>query len=517
MSSHTSTLTVADLARLRTQAKELLRAAQASSLEARERFHTHHPQFRNSPNRIPKLTDAQLVLAREHGFPSWPRLVVALQSAQMDLGAKADAFVEAAIAGKLAKARALLDDTPELAKFSIYSAAAYGDADALRGFLAREGGLANAAGGPRQRLPLLYAVFSRFFQDAERRPHLLASVKLLIDAGADPNASYREAPFEDFPLSALYGAAGVLHDAELAEMLLDAGANPNDNESLYHSVEQAANECTALLLRRGADPNATNALAHQLDYEDSEGLRLFLSHGADPNRSSPTGGNSLHWAILRRRGPDCIGLLVEYGADMEARSAEGWTPFRQAALTGQTEIAALLESRGANSALTEEDRIIAALALGDLSVLSALRQTDPDQAAKVLQQSPALLAESAEHGRIEAVRALLDLGVSPDSRGANHATALHWACWRAHADVVRLLTARGAALESVGADFGTTPMQWAIHGANNNQERPWEAFEDTLRAMLDAGAAWDPAWLEDAGEKLRAFFIPFSSSPVIIS
>ena len=40
-------------------------------------------------------------------------------------------------------------------------------------------------------------------------------------------------------MSALYGAAGVVHDLELTRVLLEAGANPDDGESVYHSTEAA--------------------------------------------------------------------------------------------------------------------------------------------------------------------------------------------------------------------------------------------------------------------------------------
>ena len=501
MSSHSSTHAHGDLEQLRTQAKELLSAAQANSPEAIERFRTHHPRFRGGAAHSFKLTGAQLVLAREHGYVSWPKLADALRAAKM---AAADAFVEAAVMGKLEQARALLEDDPNLTRTSIYAAVVYGDVDALRRWLDGDRGLANTAGGPRRRPPLLYAAFSRFFQDASRRESLLDTVRLLLAVKSDPNAAYREAPYEDYPLTALYGAAGVLHDAELAGILLDAGANPNDNESLYHSVEEAENTCTTLLLERGADPNSTNALAHQLDFEDPEGLRLFLSHGADPNRRAPTGGTVLHWAIMRRRGAACIGLLTEYGADLEARDVNGLTPYGQAVRTGQTETAELLAARGASITLTIEDEVLGALSLGDAERLDALRHEQPNGVTQALAGAEAALTGAAAQGLSEPVRLMLDLGVSVDARGANHATALHWAAWGAHADTVRLLAARGAALEIAGADFGTTPLQWALHGSGNNPDRPQDAFVETIEVLLAAGAQLDSEWLEMASGEVRS-------------
>ena len=59
------------LEQLRRRAKELLRALRAGDAEAEARLAASgHRQ----PPRPVKLADAQLVIAREHGFASWPRL-----------------------------------------------------------------------------------------------------------------------------------------------------------------------------------------------------------------------------------------------------------------------------------------------------------------------------------------------------------------------------------------------------------------------------------------------------------
>ena len=53
------------------QAKELLKELKADGADARKRFTTHHPQFQQGAL---CLADAQLVIAREYGFPSWPKM-----------------------------------------------------------------------------------------------------------------------------------------------------------------------------------------------------------------------------------------------------------------------------------------------------------------------------------------------------------------------------------------------------------------------------------------------------------
>jgi len=64
-----------NLDQLRNQAKDLLRSIRSGDISALEEFREHHP--RHTDPETAKLADAQLVLARSYGLPSWPRLVVA--------------------------------------------------------------------------------------------------------------------------------------------------------------------------------------------------------------------------------------------------------------------------------------------------------------------------------------------------------------------------------------------------------------------------------------------------------
>jgi hypothetical protein len=65
------------LEQLRKQAKELLRQLRSGDVSATTRLHAHKPDVSE-----PILADAQYVLAREHGFESWPKLVHHIQTAQ---------------------------------------------------------------------------------------------------------------------------------------------------------------------------------------------------------------------------------------------------------------------------------------------------------------------------------------------------------------------------------------------------------------------------------------------------
>ncbi len=64
-----------NLDQLRNQAKDLLRAVRRNDPDALTDFRVHHPKSIDPSSA--RISDAQLVLARSYGLPSWPRLVTA--------------------------------------------------------------------------------------------------------------------------------------------------------------------------------------------------------------------------------------------------------------------------------------------------------------------------------------------------------------------------------------------------------------------------------------------------------
>lgn len=74
-----------NLDQYRKQAKELLAAVRASDAGARRLFRVHHPRRSGEidASRF-RLVDAQLVIAREHGFTSWTTLAAAVEALASD-------------------------------------------------------------------------------------------------------------------------------------------------------------------------------------------------------------------------------------------------------------------------------------------------------------------------------------------------------------------------------------------------------------------------------------------------
>ena len=342
-----------NLDHLKKQAKQLIRLYRARDAAAMARFRSTLPATaglgdEDLSSRGLRLHDAQSCIAREHGFASWPdlkRYVEVQAVAQKERAVRvlhwAQLLYSGDVSGTVNRANPrvalrILADDPDLAADDPYLACAIGDERALQQAIQADPAWVNLSGGPLRLPPLCAVAHSSLLRVEEFRERLHRSARLLIAAGADvnqhiysrwPPGSLSE-PDTRCPLSALYGAAGSNHDPALTKLLLEAGANPNDGESLYHSLENPA--CTRLLLEHGARIAESNAIYRAMDLDDDTALKLLLEHGGDPNepaRNPPLTdwASPLAWAIRRRR-PRHAKALLDAGADVSRPAADGASP-----------------------------------------------------------------------------------------------------------------------------------------------------------------------------------------------
>jgi ankyrin repeat protein len=206
-----------------------------------------------------------------------------------------------------------------------------------------------------------------------------------------------------------------------------------------------------------------------LDYENIDGVRLLLAAGADSNEINQLGETALHWAVWRGRSTEIVAELLDASISMDVRRKDGRTAYALAVRSGQTETATLLASRGANTDLSVLDRFLGACAAADPLNLSRLLADSTE--IPLPAEYERLLPEFAASHRTPAVRALLAAGVPVDTPGDYGGTALHWACWKGYADLVKMLLDHGAPLTVGDQVFGSTPAGWFSHGLRNSLGR----------------------------------------------
>ena len=345
-------------------------------------FHPHHAQSSADDIRAAALTqaDAELILAREHGFDTFDAFAAHLEALRE--GRAAEPFMRA------------------------FAAIKADDRDALKALVGADAALVNAAGTNGNRLIMLAMSLGR--------PAMVAD---LLAAGADPNLSNNKG------WTALHQAAYAHPPSDPApalatlDALLDAGASPHAEAyadggtplavalfwghiPLCERLAQAALVPRNLRVAAGLGrldvmrslfdgdrltPDAgrhrdfhrphsgfppwrpsddpAEILSEALTYAARSGrieaMALLVERGADID-AEPYNGTALHWAVARRR-PDAAAWLMDHGADINRRAAfggtRGVTPLHVAAAwEGSPDCARLLLARGADRTIKDAEQ-----------------------------------------------------------------------------------------------------------------------------------------------------------------
>lgn len=347
-----------NLEHLKYQARDLKKAHGARDRGAAQRIREFHPACRELDDeaifrRQLSLAAAQLTIARERGFKSWPRLKAYVESPELSARIKKprheliedEAFrraVDLLDAGDAAGLREHLKRNKKLVHQRVeFEGWNYFRNPALLEFIAenpiRRGSL------PKNIVEVAKVILD-FEPDVVSRNTTLALVttgsvpletgatvpliELLCEYGADPNDAIN---------------AAALHGSLLAvRALLDHGARTT------LPVAAALNnvgEVRQLLV--GANKHERHialAMASQIGWIDV--VRVLLDAGEDPNRYNPIGGHShttpLHQAALIGNEP-LVRLFLEFGADPNTRDLM-WngTPADWAHHEGHSDVEAFL-------------------------------------------------------------------------------------------------------------------------------------------------------------------------------
>jgi ankyrin repeat protein len=279
--------------------------------------------------------------------------------------------------------------------------------------------------------------------------------------------------------------------------LLKYGADPNDEEAVYHSPEGYENESMEALVETGrmTTHSLSIMLLRKLDWHDESAVGYLLEHGADPNFAWRGGYPALHHALARSNGLVFFALLFEYGADA-GQTSHGISVAVRAAREGRNDVLGLLEQIGSTLDFQGVDRLIAACAAGYADAIKIIAARSPELRQELLSMGGDLLARFSLNANEAGVRRLIELGVdvnAPYIRGdgyfdiAGGSLAIHVAAWLDYSRIVKLLIENGSQIDTPDVK-GRTPLALAIKACVDSY---WKGRRtpDSVKALLDAGAS----------------------------
>jgi hypothetical protein len=475
-----------NLEQLKKQAKDLQRAVRAGDPESLRHAAEHDPRggFNDAVpddagRAVYPLRSAQLVVARHYGFASWARL-----KAHLDVVARytrapdridasddpADEFLRLACLTyaddgpeRWERARALLDAHPEICAANIYTAAAVADRERVQALLASDPALARRDGGPFSWTPLFFLAYARHDRDVDVNA-VLDTATALLGAGADPNAGYlwHALPTPFTVLTGIFGEGELgpvrqprhPHSQALARVVLDAGADPNDGQTLYNRMFEPDDDHLEILFEYGLGTGTGGPWRARLG--DALDAPAALVHG------------QLEWAVVHDM-PARVALLVDHGADVNAPFDDGRTPAETAAANGNVGLMEFLVAHGATArAIDPVDAFVGAVLACDRTAVETLRAATPDIVETARARRPALMVWAAAQRRADAVGLLAEQGFDVNARGRSDVpieqpweTALHSAVANGDRPMVEFLLSLGADPDVHDRRFDATPLGWA--------------------------------------------------------
>ena len=343
-----------NLQHLKYQAKDLLKEHAAHSAAVAQRIREFHPQWANASDAAIfaaklSLSAAQLAIAREYGYSSWPKLKRRIEQPK-----PSDKL-------NLPHHERIEDATFRRAVERIDA----GDAKGLREHLKRHPNLSRQrvvfeGGNYFQNPTLLEFVAENPVRHGTLPKNILEVTKVIVDAGVEQSSldetlmlvatgSVTRECGVQIPLINLlcdHGAdldsaaetAAVLFEMEAVGALVARGARV----TLPLAAALGRTEEVGRLLPKANSEERHLALALASQYGLTEIVRILLDAGEDPNRFNPIGGHSHSTPLHQAAGNghlDVVKLLAERGANSDVKDILfGGTPAGWANHAGRKEV-----------------------------------------------------------------------------------------------------------------------------------------------------------------------------------
>lgn len=295
------------------------------------------------------------------------------------------------------------------------------------------------------------------------------NVKALLDAGANVHAKNK---FDETPLQSAFGSTGEC-DVKTVKALIAAGANVNakrktgSRDFIFTVLYDAVTTC-----------------------EEAEVIEILINAGADVHAKSGFQETVLFRAA-EKGNVAIIRTLIRAGLDVNEKSEHGLTPLYNAAGGGHFEAVKTLIDAGADvNANVKMDETIktplqAAVESGEMDTVTEKREDgetwhivgdrndwDKTELVKVLIDAGANVDVRDEHGNTllheivfypfdsECAKILIDAGLDVNAKNNSGKMALHFAARHGHPKQVSMLINAGADVNARDND-GKTPLQIA--------------------------------------------------------
>ena len=454
------------------RAKDLLRAARDGDADALARIRVVRSDA-GTASRPPQLSDAQLAIARELGFDSWPKLTAELEERDVE------AFHDAVNCADGARLLQLLR-MPHVRKH----------------------------------------VNEPMFSFGQRAAHIVARheplLAMLLEAGADVElkSDWDKGPYTvldrtDEKTARYLLSRGATLTANVAARLgwLDelktlvtadpavVHARGGDGQQPLHEAKTVAIANVLLDSGAGIDTRCIDHRSTPAQYalvERTDVCRRLLERGAaaDIFMAAYLGDVALATRVLDAN-PDSIAARVnEPGYDSVPplhiycwTLGFGMSPHDVAIKFGRSDVRQLLMERSPASV-----RFIHAIEQADAATARAFVHEQPSLVPALPRHVHSHLAFAIFFERFAAAELMLELGFDPSAPGMDGGSALHAACWMGHALLVeRILGRGGVSLDEGDPTHGSPPLGWAAFGSVQRRARGGD-YVRVIDLLAAAGA-----------------------------
>ncbi len=318
--------------------------------------------------------------------------------------------------------------------------------------------------------------------------------------------------------------AVLRRDAAMVRLLMEAGADARKGifphrdatsafviarDREYHEICAVIEEEERLRRQEMSCPNATvSPIQEQISNAISQGDTAMAMRLLEADRSliqacDRDGATPLHIAA-QETNADLVAWLLERRANVHKQDLHGLTALDRAALSADPRnrnaqqfatVAKILLEHGA------EVTIRAAVALGDAARVRQLLDAD-SSALRQTGRSGGLLTVAVNHGQLEMVRLLLDLGADVDERTMldeleeptlSWGMPLWYSALAGRFDITKLLLDRGA-----DPNANVYASGWPLRNAWNHQD------DSVKRLLLERGAKPQPYMIAEAHDSGEA-------------